>query len=197
MPRKKLIYTHLFPYHVVARSNNKDWFYLNKSETWRIMVQAAISVTKKYQLLIHAFVLMDNHYHMVVTTHPDHPLGEVMCKFQKTISRKINKKTNRINHVFGGPSKPSLISNPEYYARVIKYVYQNPIRAGICKEAEHYAYSSLNSDEFRICSPFTGIAHLVPTTDFHSWINSLDNSHEEVRKGLKKTVFKVVKTRSY
>lgn len=191
MPRKKLIYTHELPYHVYARSNNKEWFYIPKNKTWEIFSNEIQNMCLNFNALIHAFVLMDNHYHMLITTDQKHPLSVVMENLQKSVSRKINKLANRQNHIFGGPYKGSLITNNVYYAQVIKYVYRNPVEAGLSKLCEEYPYSTLAQDQVAICSPLGGIASSVPTAEtLSTWINHPENTNSlGVKKGLKKTIY--------
>jgi putative transposase len=52
MPRKKLIYTDQFPYHVTARSNNKEWFYLPISEVWNIFTSKLCEASLKFKFQI-------------------------------------------------------------------------------------------------------------------------------------------------
>lgn len=136
MPREKLIYTPDFPYHVIARSNNKENFYLPKEIMWTIFIQQLNQVVEKYKCMIHAFVLMDNHYHLLISTQEKYDLGVVMQSLQRSVSRIVNSKSKSINHVFGGAYKASIIFYPEYYYNVYKYIYQNPTRAGLVPRVE-------------------------------------------------------------
>ncbi|MGE3973714.1 MAG: transposase [Bdellovibrionales bacterium] len=199
MPRKKLIYTHEFPYHVSARSNNKEWFYLPKEKVWEIFITELNYISVKYKVLIHAFVLMDNHYHLLLTTYPNCDLGKVLCELQKSVSRKINFYAGRINHVFGGPTKPSLIVTPESYQRVLKYIYRNPVTANLTTHVEHYKYSSLNSDRFGLSSPIGSIARMVPQEGLNEWLNQAESpdDYEATKHGLKRTTFKPRILRKY
>ncbi|MBT4763147.1 MAG: hypothetical protein HOO06_15750 [Bdellovibrionaceae bacterium] len=200
MPRKKLIYTHLLPYHITARANNKKWFYLPKEEVWSIYVHNINEITKEYGFRCHEFLLMNNHYHMIgSTTTAD--LGEVFCVFQKSISRMINSKAGQINHVFGGPYKPSLIHSSTYYYHVYKYLYRNPIEANMVNQANDYIYSTFDSNHSLIVQPNTskptnGIDCHIPThiNQKLSWINEAYSSEGNllIQKGLRKTEFKII-----
>ncbi len=198
MGRKKRVFTDQFPYHVFARSNNKEWFYLSKKEVWNIFISEANQIFNAYGVLVHAFVLMDNHYHLLLTTHQDFNLGVVMCEFQKAVSRKINTKSERINHVFGGPYKASLIQNQADYADIFKYIYRNPVKAGLCELVEDYKYSSLNSDRFIACSHISIFSNSLPK-DLFKWLNTADDElkSESIRKGLARTIYKPVYLRTY
>ena len=143
--------------------------------------------------LVHAFLLMSNHYHMVASTHEKHPLGNVMQNVQKRVSREINGRAKRINHVFGGPYRPSLIQNDIYYARAIKYVYQNPVIAGICTRVEDYQFSTLVRDDIPTCSAIGEVGKLLPQTEYLDWLNKPFDISElsQIQRGLKKTIFKL------
>ena len=199
MPRRKLIYTDYYPYHVTARANNKEWFYIPKEQVWKIFVKELNLIVLEEKFKIHAFVLMDNHYHMLCSTDDSKDLGVVMQRLQKNVSRKINKKADRINHVFGGPYKGSLITTPTYYKTVLKYVFRNPVEAGIVSKVEDYKYSSLNSDEITTVFPYS-IDSLINyrAQKLIPWLNGgLERSPKEIYKGLLKTEFKPVLERSY
>jgi putative transposase len=81
---------------------------------------------KKYCVKIQAFVLMNNHNHLVVRT-PCKNLDKFMRQINTLISKRINSSFGRINHVFGERYQWSLVTEKYYYNSVIKYVYQNPL----------------------------------------------------------------------
>ena len=146
MPRKKLILHDSYPYHVVNRSNNKEFFYLPVSDLWPIFIEIFYKAQGLYGVSFHAFVLMTNHYHLILGT-PNANLSEIMTYIQREVARLANKKANRINHFFGGRYKWSLIHKEQYYWNAIKYIYRNPVESGLCECVGDYAYSSLNSLE--------------------------------------------------
>lgn len=155
-------------------------------------------IDKNYGFKTHAFVLMNNHYHLVGSASEDYTLGEIMCRFQTNTSKAIGHYAGRINHVYGGPYKASLILNPSYYFNVIKYVYQNPLRANLCLKVQDYTFSSVRSGpdlKFNLYKPENGIDEFLPTieSDFLEWLNQSANEDvvEIIRKGLKKTLFKI------
>lgn len=144
MPRKHLLRTCEFPYHVTARSNNKEFFYLDQETLWNIFMDSMAEAQSQFSCRFHAFVLMTNHYHLLIST-PSSNLDIVMNYLQREVARKANKTSSRINHFFGGPYKWSLIMEESYYWNALKYVFRNPIKAGLCSNVLEYKYSSLNS----------------------------------------------------
>ncbi|WP_374076224.1 transposase [Bdellovibrio bacteriovorus] len=197
MPRKPLIYTSEFPYHVTARSNNKEWFYLPISECWRVFTSSLVEIHQRFGFEIHAFVLMSNHYHLLGQCSQDHDLGEVMAWFQKSVSRQINKKAGRINHIFGGAYKASLISHDYHYSHVYKYIARNPVTAGLSETVENYPFSSFNKRISQGCFPpilfSLNWRGCIPKDDenYLAWLNTKfnDDLYLLLKKELKKTVF--------
>lgn len=144
MPRKPLIRTSEFPYHVTNRSNNKEFFYLSLDDLWLIFMDQISNMIEQFHCEVHAFVLMSNHYHLIIST-PKSNLNECMKYLHREVARKANQRAQRINHFFGGRYKWCLIDSEEYYWNAVKYLFQNPLKAGLSERVERYKYSSLNT----------------------------------------------------
>lgn len=202
MAKRKTKHSYKYPYHITARANNKDWFYLGINQCWQVFCEKLNLANEKFGLQIIAFVLMSNHYHLIAKIIPDHKLGSIMNWFQTSISRTINKKAGRINHVFGGPYKSSLITKPTYYAHVLKYVYSNPVRAGISQNVQGYEYSTLNSKEITLLvgkQDNASIMKFIPEDEDEllKWLNiPLPVEYEStIRRGLRKSEMRIVDNR--
>ena len=193
MPRKPMPISSEYPYHVYARSNNKENFYIPIEICWSIFIYHLKEISTRFKLQIHAFVLMNNHYHMVCTSYEKFPLPIVMEWFQRSINREINKKAERINHLFGGPYKGSLITHSNYFYNVIRYVYQNPVSANIVNKVEYYPFSTIQNGEIPLCWPITEISEGIPKEhkEFLSYLNKeIDlEVRAELTKGLNKGEF--------
>ncbi|WP_374077301.1 transposase [Bdellovibrio bacteriovorus] len=142
MPRKKFYPTTDYPYHVTARTTNKEWFGAPMEVVWGLFSDYLHFIWRAYDVRIHAFVLMNNHFHMLIST-PEANLDLAMNYLLREVSKRIGEKTGRINQIFGGPYHWSVIKNSIHYQHAYKYVYRNPVHAGICKNVEDYKYSSL------------------------------------------------------
>lgn len=192
MPRKNLIRTDQFPYHVTIRCNNKEWFDLPREDVWRYCISSIRIASKKYPVKIQAFVLMGNHYHLMIWT-PNSDLDRFMYEMNRTLSKYLRQETRRINRIFGDRYKWSLIQNEIYYQIVLKYIYQNPVRAGISNFCEEYRFSTLyyflNLDilPFELYNPTLG-----DKNEFLKWINNEyeKREREKIQKALKRPVFK-------
>ena len=145
MPRKPLVYTDEFPYHIVARCNNRERFKISIDEVWKIFISELTKLNQLYGLQIHAFVLMSNHYHLIASCSKKYNLGYVMRILQTRTSRSINRLSGRMNHVYGSRYRASLIGDEFYYANALKYVYRNPVVAGLTDSVKDWDYSTVGS----------------------------------------------------
>lgn len=144
MPRKHLIRSTLMPYHVTSRANNREWFTLPLEEVWHICMNTLKEAFDKHNVELISFVLMSNHYHMMVRT-PDANLDLFMYEFNKRLANKLKDQTHHINHILGGRYKWCLIQSNQYLHNCYRYVYQNPKRAMVTERCEDYPYSTLHS----------------------------------------------------
>lgn len=198
MPRKPIARSNEHYYHITARSNNQEFFYLSTDEVWKIMIAELLKLQKDLEIKIAAFVLMNNHYHLLMLT-PKSDIDRVMYFFMKEVTLKIQKRTDRINKIFGGRYKGSLIENYGHLFNVYKYIYRNPLVVQLCERAEDYPYSSLYYQHRPLLKfPIT----LDPLPDLDDcgffidrdelrWINHafLGKEAESIRCGLQKSTF--------
>lgn len=143
MPRAKRILQEHYPYHVSLRGIGRNPFPMEMPRLWRFSSDLLLFCSRAFNVEIHSFVLMTNHYHMLVRT-PDCNLSKFMNYFNRELSREITYASGRINQKFGARYHASIIWQTRYYHSVYKYVYRNPVRAGLCERVEDYPYSSLN-----------------------------------------------------
>lgn len=127
-------------YHVIARGNNKEYIFKESIDKGYFIKQMKESgITMGYR--IYGYVLMDNHYHIIIQT-LDKKLQEIMHQINNKYSKYFNSKYKRVGHVFQGRYKAVLVQDERYLLKLLRYVHQNPVRAGICKSVEDYKWSS-------------------------------------------------------
>ncbi len=131
------------PYHITARTNNREWFALDLSEVWKIFGNQLFFIHHAFGIRIHSFVLMSNHFHLLMSD-PNLQKSRALRWLMTETSREIGKRTHRMNHLYGQRNYQCLIPNYTYYMNAYKYVYQNPVQAGACLRVEEYPYSTLH-----------------------------------------------------
>ena len=187
------------PYHVFARSNNKEWFYLASDEVWSICKTLFSKTFHDYSSRVLEFVLMSNHFHLLIET-PEANLNEVMNYFMREFSRAVGRKTGRINHIFGGRYKGCLIEHAAHFAHIYKYVLRNPVEAGLSSRVEEYPFSTLKREfgqslGFPVAEilehPLSGYIPLEIAARM-TWLNTKYRFEqaELIRQSLKRTEFK-------
>ncbi len=132
-----------FPYHITDRCPNREHFPLRLDQVWKILCEDLSLAHYKNGLKIHAFVLMPNHFHLLASV-SEVPIGKVLCEFLSSSSRAMNLQCGRINQRWGGRAFKGEVPSYHYYMNAYKYIYQNPVRARLCKYVEAWPYSSLS-----------------------------------------------------
>lgn len=194
MPRAKLVLQPEFPYNLSARCINREWFNIPMDEVWEIFCRTLAETQKKHDLLIHSFVLMSNHYHLIATT-PYANIDKCMHHFMYWTSKRLTTRGNRINQTYAGRHYKTILQHHSYYLNAYKYNYRNPIAAGICKNVEDYKYSTITHHLRK--TPLAFDLSEDTTFDFDpvgtlKWLNTTPSPEklEAVRYGLKRQYFR-------
>lgn len=111
-------------------------------QVWEIFSAQLYFVHFAFRAQVLAFVLMNNHFHMILLT-PEANLSEIMAWFMRETSRELTRASGRINQCYGGRHFRSLIGSPLYYLHAYKYLYLNPVKAGLVGDVLSYRYSSI------------------------------------------------------
>jgi len=130
-------------YHVTARGNEKKRIYFSNADydTFKYYVEKA---RDKYAFLLHCYVLMINHYHLVIET-PSANLNSIMHYINSSYTNYVNRKMNRSGHLLQGRYKAILIDQDSYLLELSRYIHLNPVRAGMVQRPEDYPHSSYGS----------------------------------------------------
>ncbi len=135
-------------YHVMARGNRREAIFLS-DEDRRWFLKTVGEACAKTGWRIHAWVLMDNHYHLMIET-PEANLVVGMQWLQNTFTRRFNTKHRRWGRVFGDRYKAIIVEGGArfYYESLWDYLHLNPVRAGIIRARRgqsvvDYRWSSL------------------------------------------------------
>jgi len=137
-------------HHVVTRGNNKRRIYDDDRDR-RFFALHLTHVASRYGWRILAYCLMDNHYHLVIHV-GEEGLSGGMCELNTGYAVHYNRVHGRVNHLFGKRYWNSRIKTDERLLNVIRYVVQNPQRAGGKRELEAYVWTSYPATVGRIFS---------------------------------------------
>jgi putative transposase len=130
-------------YHVTARGNERRKIFISQADYKKFLSYLADAV-HKYGVVLHAFALMANHYHLVVET-PNANLSAFVHAVNSAYTTYFNIKRKRAGHLFQGRFKSILIEKDRYLLELSRYIHLNPVRAAIVEKPEDYPYSSYRS----------------------------------------------------
>ncbi len=126
MPRKPRILFDGALYHVTSRGNARQVIFHGDDDRERFLEQVGERVTS-YGVVVHAFVLMDNHYHLLVRT-PSGNLNRFMQRLNTSYALYYRYKHSRPGHVFQGRYKGLLVTDDDYVLALTRYIHLNPIK---------------------------------------------------------------------
>ena len=113
-------------YHVTARGNERRDIYRDDRDRGHWLENVGEAV-ERFGLVVHAYCLMPNHYHLLLTT-PRGNLSQAMGWLQTAYSVWFNRRHERSGHLFQGRFKAHLVSADEYARTLVRYIHLNPVR---------------------------------------------------------------------
>lgn len=127
-------------YHVTSRGNAKQDIFLNDHDR-RDFLRILDAVTMRFNWLLYAYCMMNNHYHLIVET-PDANLSKGMRQLNGEYAQSFNWWHNRVGHVFQSRYKAILVDEENYLLEVCRYVVLNPVRANFVLDPGEWQWSS-------------------------------------------------------
>ena len=141
MPRKQRMYLPGVPAHVVQRGNNRDACFFHEDD-YRYYLAVLADELKRYRVSLHAYVLMTNHVHLLMTPTDETGISRVMQHVGRTYVLYINRTYRRTGTLWEGRHKASLVNAAEYLLSCYRDIELNPVRAGMVETPEAYPWSS-------------------------------------------------------
>ena len=127
-------------YHVTDRGNERKEIFRDNVDR-RKLIRYLAEAIEKFGLNIHAFCLMENHYHLEVETSRGN-LSQAMHWLKTAYTFSFNKRYRRNGHLFQGRYHAALVEKESYLIALTRYIHLNPVRAGMVERPEDYFWSS-------------------------------------------------------
>ena len=128
-------------FHIITQGIEKR-FIFEKPEDIKYYIKIMYKIKEEHNINIIAYCIMNNHTHMLVETQVIEQLSKYMQRINTTYGKYYNKKYNRVGYVFRDRYKAEGIYSEKHLYNCIKYIHNNPVKAGICNKAEEYPYSN-------------------------------------------------------
>ncbi len=127
-------------YHVVARGNARQDIFLDDGDRRRFLATLRM-IVERLNLLVHAYCLMRNHYHLLLET-PDGNLSLALRQLNGVYAQGFNRRHERVGHLFQGRFGSSLVERDTYLLEASRYIVLNPVRAEIVACPSDWEWSS-------------------------------------------------------
>lgn len=130
-------------FHVIVQGINKEYIFGTKEmiEKYKDLL---IENIRESNVKILAYCIMSNHAHMLIYTEKIADMSKIMQKINTSFARFYNKKINRVGFVFRDRYFTQPILSRQQLFNCLVYIHNNPVKAGLVKEAKDYKYSSYN-----------------------------------------------------
>ncbi|HAG09845.1 MAG TPA: transposase [Desulfotomaculum sp.] len=130
-------------YHVVLRGiNRQDIFY--DDEDYQRFLETIEKMKSDDRFAVYGYCLMTNHVHLLIRENTD-TISRIMSRIGTSYAWWYNGKYGRSGHVFQGRYGSECVENDDYLLTVIRYIHNNPVKAGIVQEPKEYRWSSIHA----------------------------------------------------
>ena len=141
MPRQPRYFIPGLPQHVVARGVDRQAVFFQHRD-YLLYRQALHEAADTHQCQVHAYVLMTNHVHLLVTPAQARSLPLLMQAMGRNYVQRLNARYQRTGTLWEGRYKASLVQDDQYLLSCQRYIELNPVRAGMVAAPGDYPWSS-------------------------------------------------------
>lgn len=130
-----------YPHHVIQRGNNRQAIFVDRAD-FEAMLALLHEHSRKFEVAVHAYVLMDNHFHLLATPSTADGLPQMMQSIGRSYVRYFNGRHGRTGTLWEGRYRSTVIEAERYLLACMAYIDLNPVRAGMAARAVDYPWSS-------------------------------------------------------
>jgi len=127
-------------YHITSRGNGRKEIYSSDGD-YRQFLEYLLRAKKRYKFYLYAYVLMTNHYHLLIETlNPN--ISKIMHYINSAYTTYYNTTLKQTGHLFQGRYKSLVVDKDNYFLELTRYIHLNPVRAGMVEFPEEYKWCS-------------------------------------------------------
>lgn len=130
-------------YHVMVQGINKEYIF-NKEEDMEKYQSLVKKKLENANITILAYCIMNNHVHFLIYCEDEIYLSKYMQRLNTSYGRFYNKKNERVGYVFRDRFRSQDILDERQLYNCLRYIHNNPVKAGMVKDISEYKYSSYN-----------------------------------------------------
>jgi len=129
------------PQHVIQRGNHGDAIFASNDDC-RFYLQKLGDACKRFACDVHAYVLMINHVHLLMTPQTEHSISKVMQSVGRYYVPYFNHQLKRTGTLWDGRYRATLLDSESYLLTCYRYIEMNPVRTGVVEHPSDYQWSS-------------------------------------------------------
>ncbi len=129
--------------HVMVQGINKEYIFENECDK-KHYLRYIFEYKQQFEVELIAYCIMDNHAHLLLYAPQVENLGKYMKKCNEKFSNYYNKKLGRVGVLFRNRYQSEALYDDIYVKNCIKYIHNNPVKAGMVAQAKDYPFSSYN-----------------------------------------------------
>lgn len=196
MPRHQRILSQTGIYHIMMRGNERKNLFVDDEDKQRF-IETLFNKKTEAGFFVYAYCLMDNHVHLLLREGPNN-LAIMMKRINTSYAYYFNQKYNRVGHLFQDRFKSEPIEDDRQLLTVVRYIHNNPVKAGMVEGVDLYKWSSYHNyifsqrtdavivdtelilaimaddpqkaiEEFKVFSLETDQSRFLDTDEEHSW----------------------------
>jgi putative transposase len=160
MPRHARLRIGGLPLHVIQRGVNRSACFGDESD-YGVYLALLEELSRRYECAMHAYVLMTNHVHLLLTPPEPDGVSKLMKHLGQRYVQYFNRKHKRTGSLWEGRFRSSLIDSEGYLMRCHRYIEMNPVRAGMVQRPSDYRWSSHGSNAHGAATHVTLIPHAL------------------------------------
>lgn len=145
MPRRARMYVPGFTYHITQRGNNRCACFFDESDFLKYL-SLLEEVMPRYGVVLHTYVLMNNHVHFLMTPMEVDSISRTMRVVGSRYATYTNKKYARTGTLWEGRHHASAVDSERYLIACYRYIEMNPVRAMMVAQAVDYRWSSFKTN---------------------------------------------------
>ena len=130
-----------YPHHVILRGNNRQAIFVVTPD-YQMLLDLLEENALKFDVAIQAYVLMSNHFHLLVTPQTADGLPQMMQAVGRRYVRYFNDRQQRSGTLWEGRYKSTVIQTDRYLLACMAYIDLNPVRAALVDQPQDYPWSS-------------------------------------------------------
>lgn len=133
------------PQHVIQRGNNRGRVFFGEAD-YRFYLDCLAEACNRYTCDLHAYVLMTNHVHLLVSPQSEDGLPRAMQSVGRRYAQFVNWRRERTGSLWEGRYRAAAVDSDAYFMVCSRYIELNPIRASMVSRPEDYAWSSFKAN---------------------------------------------------